>query len=281
MMLGSKLAILAGGGQLAVEVAAAAAAAGQPLFVIGIEGEAEAALDQFPSSRIRLGQIGRLMQLLRDEKCQELVIIGSVRRPDLRKIGLDFGALLTLPLIFRLMVGGDEGMLTRIVGFFEQRGFRVRGAHEIAPHLVASAGVLGRHRPSRRDQADIALGMTVTHRLGELDVGQGAVVARGHVLAVEAAEGTDQMLARCGALRQWGRQRSGRRMGVFVKRPRPGQELRIDMPAIGPQTIARAAEAGLAGIAVEAGGVLLAERADLIAAADAAGLFLIGVAVKD
>jgi UDP-2,3-diacylglucosamine hydrolase len=157
----------------------------------------------------------------------------------------------------------------------------VRGAHEIAPELVAAEGVLGRHRPGKRDHADIALAMKVAYRLGELDVGQGAVVSRGYVLAVEAAEGTDRMLARCGELRQWGRARSGRRMGVLVKRPRPGQEIRLDMPAIGPATIDRAAEAGLAGIGVMAGKVLLVDRSKLIEQADAAGLFVIGVNAGD
>ncbi len=123
---------------------------------------------------------------------------------------------------------------------------------------MVGSGVLGRIRPSRGQLRDIDLGMRVAGELGRLDVGQGAVVSRGHVIAVEAAEGTDRMLARCGELRQWGRQRR-RRSGVFVKRAKPGQELRIDMPVIGEETVRRAADAGLAGIAVRAGEVMIAE----------------------
>jgi UDP-2,3-diacylglucosamine hydrolase len=275
-----RLGIIAGSGGLAVEVVQAAAASGRDVFVIGLDDETSPELNAFPHEHIRIGQVGRLMRTLARENCGELVFVGGVKRPNLREAGLDLGAVLLLPLVLRLMVGGDESMLTRVVGFFEQRGIVVRGAHEVAPNLLAAPGPLGRHAPGRRDRADIELALRVAYRLGELDVGQGAVVSRGYVLAVEAAEGTDRMLARCGELRQWGREKSRRRMGVLVKRPRPGQELRIDMPVIGASTVERAAAAGLAGIAVAAGAVLLADRATLIREADAAGLFVVGVPIE-
>ena len=273
----SKLAIVAGSGSLPGVVAEAALAAGQAVHILGLDGYADAALTRFAFTSVRMGEIGKLLRVIRQEGCGELVIIGSVKRPDMGKLHFDAGALINLPLLLRLMIGGDDSMLTRVVQFFERKGLVVRGAHEVAPELVAGAGALGRHRPGRRDQADIALGMAVTQQLGDLDVGQAAVVARGHVLAVEAAEGTDQMLTRCGGLRQWGRHRSRRRMGALVKRPKPRQELRIDMPAIGPHTVRLAAEAGLAGIAIEAGHVLIADRGEAVRLADEAGLFLVGM----
>lgn len=273
----AKLAIIAGAGSLPGVVAAAAERAGQPIHVVGLEGFCEPGLDRFPFTSIKIGEIGRLLRVLREEGCREVVIIGAVKRPDMGRITLDGGALINLPLLLRLMIGGDDSLLSRIVRFFERKGLTVRGAHEIAPELVVGPGPLGRHRPGRRDRADMAMAMTVAKRLGALDIGQAAVVARGHVLAVEAAEGTDQMLERCAGLRQWGRHRSGRRMGVLVKRPKPNQELRIDMPAIGPDTVRLAAQAGLAGVAIEAGRVLVAERAETIRLADEAGLFIIGL----
>jgi UDP-2,3-diacylglucosamine hydrolase len=273
-----RLGIIAGGGSMPGEVAAAAIASGRAVHMFQLGGIAGVeTAGQHPTTDIPLGSIGRLLRSLRQQDCQEICIIGHVTRPDVKALKLDIGALMSLPTIFRLMVGGDDSVLSRVVRFFEAKGFRVVGAHEVAPELLGGGGPLGRHRPSRANLRDIALGMKVVDGLGRLDIGQGAVVARGHVLAVEAAEGTDRMLARCGELRQWGRKNSRRRAGVFSKRPKPGQELRIDMPVIGTETVRRAADAGLAGIALLAGNVMIAEREATIRLADETGLFLFGV----
>ncbi len=164
-------------------------------------------------------------------------------------------------------------MLTRVAGFFERQGFRVRGAHEIVPSLLAPPGVLGRAGPDKEASGDIARGFALLDALAPFDVGQAVVVARGHVLAVEAAEGTDAMLQRCAGLRQWG---GSGRTGVLVKTPKRGQELRLDMPVVGPTTLELAAAAGLAGVAVAAGQVMIAEQAAMIDLADRHGLFVIG-----
>jgi DUF1009 family protein len=145
---------------------------------------------------------------------------------------------------------------------------------------LAGEGVLGDKAPSSEDAADIETAFRVVSALGRLDVGQAAVVVRGHVLAVEAAEGTDSMLARCAELRELGKTRRGR-AGVMVKAPKPGQEERVDLPTIGPDTVAKADNAGLAGIAVAAGQVLMAERAATIEAANRHGLFLVGERVTE
>ncbi|MEX1060717.1 MAG: UDP-2,3-diacylglucosamine diphosphatase LpxI, partial [Methyloceanibacter sp.] len=154
-------------------------------------------------------------------------------------------------------------------------GYRVHGAGDVAPELLAGAGRLGNKTPSTEDRADIAIAFRVVSALGRFDVGQAAVVVKGHVLAVEAAEGTDAMLVRCAELRELGRTRRSR-AGVLVKAPKPGQEERVDLPTIGPETVGKAAAAGLAGIAVAARQVLMAERAATIEAANQHGLFLVG-----
>lgn len=268
------LAIIAGGGSIPAAVAEAALRQGRAIHVIAIRGAADAQISGFPHSWIGMGQVGKLLRLLRRHDCRDVVIVGSVRRPDLTKIRIDFGFLRHLPAILRLTAGGDDKVLSGVVKFFESKGYRVRGAHEIAPSLLAPCGPLGGLKPRRQDEADIELGLRVVKAFGAHDVGQAAVVSRGYVLAVEAAEGTDAMLRRCRGLQPPGAKLP---CGVLVKCPKPGQELRTDMPAIGPRTVELAAEAGLAGIAVAAGKVLLAGYAGLLKEAEARGLFVAGV----
>lgn len=270
----SCLGIVAGGGALPIAVAEAAIAQGREVFIVAFEGAADLAITRFPHSWVRWGQVGKLLRDLKAQGCHELVIVGGVRRPNLWRVRPDWGLMRNLPLIVSLTSGGDDKVLTRVVKFFEGHGFCVRGAHEIAPHLLAPKGAFGVGKPGAGDWEDIALGFKVTKALGTLDVGQGAVVARGYVLAVEAAEGTDAMLRRCRDLRQWGLKGAS---GVLVKRPKPGQEMRIDVPAIGPRTVQLASEAGLAGIAVACSRVLLADADEMIAEAERRGLFITGV----
>ncbi len=270
------LGIIAGRGPLPCVVAEAAQARGLSLHIVAIRGEASDAIERFPHTWIKLGEVGKLFGALESNGCRDLVIIGGVDRPDLANVKFDFGAIKNLPFILSLGKGGDDHVLSRIVSFLESKGYRVHGAEDVAPDLLASKGILGRKAPSARDRADIEMAFRVVSALGQLDVGQAAVVANGHVLAVEAAEGTDAMLARCAELRQSGRVHHQGPTGVLVKAPKPGQEDRVDLPTIGPETVRRAAAAGLAGIAVAAGQVLVAERTATIDAADRHGLFLVG-----
>jgi UDP-2,3-diacylglucosamine hydrolase len=270
----SSLGIVAGGGVLPIAVAETAALQGRPVFIVAFDGAADLAVTRFPHVWVRWGQVGKMLRALKAEGCRDLVIVGGVRRPNLLRIRPDWGLVRNLPFMVGLTSGGDDNVLTRVVRFFEGHGFAVRGAHEIAPHLLAPVGPLGGLKPGARDLGDIALGFKVTKALGALDVGQAAVVARGYVLAVEAAEGTDAMLRRCRDLRQWG---GAGRSGVLVKRPKPGQEMRVDVPAIGPRTVQLAAEAGLAGLAVASGRVLLADADELVAEAERRHLFIAGV----
>jgi UDP-2,3-diacylglucosamine hydrolase len=223
---------------------------------------------------VKIGQVGHMLGALRKAGCRDVVIVGSLKRPNLFKVGVDFGFFRHFRALWALTQGGDDAILTRVVRFFEGQGFRVRGAHEIAPALVAPRGPLGGIVPTEEHLQEIALGRGVIAALSPFDVGQAAVVARRYVLAVEAAEGTDAMLRRCGELRQWRRKGQA---GVLVKTPKLGQELRIDMPAIGPRTVELVAEAGLAGIAVDAGKVMIVELAETVRLADKHKLFILGL----
>ena len=217
-----------------------------------------------------MGAAGEVIAALRSNGVVDLVIIGPVRRPSLLDLRPDAVGSRLLARIGRAAFGGDDGFLAAIVQVLGAEGFRIVGAHEIIGN-TAPAGVLGAIRPDDTARHDIARGVAVVRALGTVDVGQGAVVQQGIVLALEAIEGTDAMVARAGVLARPG---PG---GVLVKLVKPGQDRRTDLPTIGPATIAAAAAAGLRGLAFEAGGTLITDRAACIAAADAAGLFLLGI----
>ncbi len=266
------LGILAGGGPLPGEVAACAAAAGRTVFMIAFQDFAEpAVVAPWPHEYVRLAAAGRILASLREHGCSELVLIGPVRRPSLRDLRPDAEGARILARIGRALFAGDDGLLAALVRVLGEEGFAVRGAHEFLAGSVGRVGQLGRHGADAEALADISRGVAVVQALGRLDVGQGCVVQQGLVLAVEALEGTDRMLARAGGLRQSG---PG---GVLVKLVKPGQDRRADMPTIGPGTVAAAAAAGLRGIAFEAGGTLLTFPDRLREAADRDGLFLIGI----
>ncbi len=270
-----QIGILAGGGSLPREIAEAAARRGLGVHIVAIDSEAGSDFGSFPVSRVGFGEVGAMVRALKAAGAERLVIVGRARRPDLSRLKTDLGFWLALPRILGLMAaGGDDSVLRGVVAFFESRGLAVVGPAEVAPELVVGEGPLGALGPSAADAEDIALGFAVVGALGSFDIGQGAVVANGEVEAIEGAEGTDPMLARVAERR---RGSGAPPRGVLVKRSKPGQELRVDMPAIGPDTIAAAAAAGLKGVAVEAGRVLVADRDALVARAAEAGLFVVGM----
>ena len=266
------LGILAGGGSLPGRVAAAAQAAGRRVFLVGLEGFAEpAVLAPFPHATCRIGAAGRILKLLRDNTCRDLVLVGPVRRPSLLDLRPDAEGTRLLARVGRAAFAGDDGLLAAVVRVLGEEGFSVVGAHEILTEAVGPKGLLTRTGPDATAQADIARGIAVARAIGRVDVGQCCVIQQGIVLAVEAIEGTDAMLARAATLRRPG---PG---GVLVKLVKPGQDRRADLPTIGIGTIRAAAEAGLRGVAFEAGGTLLAEREAMVATAEETGLFLLGV----
>lgn len=253
-------------------VAAAAKAAGRGVFLLGFEGFAEpAVLAPYPHDFARMGAALRIRELLRAHDCRELVMVGSVRRPSILDLRPDALAVRLLGRIGRAAFAGDDGLLAAIVRVLHEEGFVVVGADSVLREAVGPAGLLSRAAPDATAMADIERGIVVARALGAVDVGQGCIVQQGIVLAVEAVEGTDAMLARAAGLARRG---PG---GVLVKLVKPGQERRADLPTLGPETIRLAALACLRGIAFEAGGTLIAERETTIAAVDAAGLFLLGL----
>lgn len=267
--------IIAGGGDLPVRLARAFQAAGRPFFMLGLEGFADPeALKPFPHGWTTYGQVNRTVTQLRAHHCTEVTMAGHSRRPDFRALKLDWKGAMLLPRFLASIGKGDDGLLRAVIGLFEQEGFKVVGPHEVLGSLTAPEGLLTRTAPSARDEADIAHAFTVLAAIGQLDIGQAAIVADKVTLAVEAIEGTDAMLARVAALPAYLRGSHEARRGVLVKASKPGQERRADLPAIGPETVRGAAAAGLAGIVIEAGAGLILGAEEVTSAADGAGLFV-------
>jgi DUF1009 family protein len=266
-----RLGIIAGNGALPRQLVDTCRAVGRDIFVLALEGAAEPqALEGVPHAWCRLGAAAKGLAILRENHVSELVLAGGVRRPSLAALRPDWRAAKLFARIgYRAL--GDDGLLSAVVGELEREGFRVIGADQVLVAGLAAEGLLGESRPDAQATADIEHGLRIARALGALDIGQAVVVQQGLVLGVEAIEGTDALLRRCARLRREG---PG---GVLVKIEKPGQEQRADQPTIGPRTVALAAAAGLRGIAVEAGTTIILDRDEVVAAADRAGLFVVGM----
>jgi DUF1009 family protein len=269
------VAILCGGGSIPFSVADAVIARGRDVVLFALRGWAdEESVAHYRHHWIAIGQYGRLSRLMAREECRDVVFIGTLLRPPISRIRLDWKTLRVFPTILRAFRGGDDHLLSSIAGIFEADGFRLVGAHDVAPDILVREGNLGALGPSAADQEDIATGFRFLAATSAFDVGQAVVVANGHIVAVEAAEGTDLMLARLDELRSHGRFTNARGRGVLVKAPKKNQDRRFDLPSIGPQTIENVARAGLAGLAVVAGASIVAEPQALVQKADACGVFV-------
>jgi DUF1009 family protein len=267
------LAIVAGRGDLPRLLAEDCAARGRRYRVVVFDGLELSWLAPHPVLRAAYEKPGRLFADLRAAGCGEVTFAGGIARPRLSALRFDWKMLRLAPRLVGGIRSGDDSTLRLVAGIFEAEGFAVRAPQEILPDLVAPAGQLGRHAPSPADRRDADRAAAIVAALGAADVGQGAVVAGGICLGVESIQGTDALLdfvARTPAAVRPGAP------GVLFKAPKPGQDRRMDLPAIGPDTLKRAAAAGLAGVAVETGGVMILDHAAAVAAADAAGLFLWG-----
>ena len=266
------LGIVAGSGALPRRLIESCRAAGREVFVLALEGEAEpATVDGVPHAWCRIGAAARGFELLHANAVTELVLAGAVRRPSLSALRPDWRAAKFFARVgYRAL--GDDGLLSAVIKELEGEGFRVVGVDDLLEaDAMLPAGRLGRLQPDARAEADIEHGLRLARAIGALDIGQAVVVQQGLVLGVEAIEGTDGLLRRCAGLRRDG---PG---GVLVKTAKPGQEQRVDRPTIGVRTVILAAEAGLRGIAAEAGATLILDRAEVIRAANEAGLFVVGV----
>jgi len=282
------LAVIAGGGRLPAEIAAEVLARGEEVVVLPIRGIADETLSPRRGESISILDPAGAIAALRRAGASGVVLAGTVHKPRLGLVLSGWQAVRHRDEIRSVVEGGDDNLLRGVVRFLEANGFPVRGVREVAPNLMAPKSVLTARSMSAEARRDVERGFEVLQSLGALDVGQAAVVAQGRVLAIEAAEGTDAMLRRVRGLRRQGPLgrllRHGRpviaerRGGVLVKAPKPGQDFRVDLPVVGASTVALTAAAGLDGIAVQAGGVLIVERALAVSRADSLGLFLEGVA---
>jgi DUF1009 family protein len=275
-----KLGLIAGGGGLPAEIAERCRAAGRPYFVIRLRGFADDGTLDHPSEEIGLAELGKCFKALRREGCEVVCFAGQVNRPDFGKLKPDMRGMAALPGVIAAARQGDDALLRRILEEFRKEGFDVEGAHEAAGALTLPLGLMGRHQPLPEHRDDIERALHVARAIGRLDVGQGAVVCNGLVLAVEAQEGTDRMLRRVHELPEALRGSPEHLRGVLAKAPKPIQEVRVDLPTIGVATVRGAARAGLAGIVGEAGRLLVVDREETIAEADGLGLFILGVEAR-
>lgn len=270
--MAAKLGILAGRGPLPGKLARACRDRGREVFVVGFKGETDPdTVDGLDHAWVNVAAIGHTLKLLRGAGVGELVLLGPVSRPDFKSLRPDLHGARLLPKIMAAAQRGDDAIMKVIVDDLEKEGFTVLGAEEVMSDLTPTGGVLGTVEAGPQDQLDIGRGIEVVRAVGALDVGQAAVIRRGYVLAVEAAEGTDEMLRRCAAFRE---EEPG---GILVKLPKPGQERRADLPTIGLPTLQGCTAAGLRGVVLEAGGALIDDREAVIEFADAHGIFIIAV----
>jgi DUF1009 family protein len=274
----AKLGLIAGAGRLPVEIVRACEGVERPIFVVRLGGLADPEIADARGVDAGVAEWGKVFAALKKEGCEQVCFAGHVPRPDFANLKPDLRGMSALPGIIAAARKGDDALLRFIMSEIEKEGFEVQGANEVLGSLTISAGPLGRVTPSERHQADIEQAVRAARALGELDIGQGVVVANGLVLAVEAQEGTDAMLRRCAELPAALRANGAGAVGVLAKAVKPNQDRRIDLPAIGPATVMGAARAGLAGIVGEAGALLVIDRAAVIQAADDLGLFVVGVA---
>lgn len=273
----SPVAIICGGGAFPAAVAEAVSKQGRPVYLFLLQGFADAALERYPHIWVKLGSLAKYAAAHKRHNLNEIVFIGSVVRPRVSQIGLDWRSVLLVPRLAKLFLGGDDKLLSGVAKIFEEHGYTLRGAHEVAPEILVPEGLATNLKPGAREQSDIEVGFALLHAIGGFDVGQAVVVAGRRVVAIEGAEGTEGLLARVAEMRKSGRLKLADRDGVLVKTPKPSQDRRVDLPAVGTDTIRQAKEAGLAGIAIEARGSIVVDAQKFVEEADKQGLFVVAL----
>lgn len=272
-----KLALIAGGGRVPVEIADYCRRIKRPLYLIRLRDMADPVLSDCDGTDMGLGDFSLLQQTLKAEGCEAVCMVGYVKRPDFEHLDRDEAGALILPQIAAAGRGGDDALLRQLAAAIEAMGFSVEGAHQANPELLLGEGRLAGPEPSISQLRDIERAADVARAIGREDIGQGAVVVRGVVLAVEAQEGTDAMLMRVGGFSPVQRGTQQKPDGVLAKFPKPIQDLRLDMPVIGPRTLEIAAAVGLSGVIGQSGGLLINDRVGVIETAERLGLFVIGL----
>jgi DUF1009 family protein len=272
------LGIIAGAGALPRTLMRACAQSNRPFFVIALEGAADEetvtmAGDYCAWSRV--GAVGKIIDLFHEYGVSEIVLAGKVARPKITSLRPDLKGTKLLARVGGQLVTGDNDLVNNIIQFIEEEGFKVVGADQVMQDLLAPEGLIGSIYPDKRAQADIEFGARIAREIGALDIGQAVIVQNNVVLGVEAVEGTDGLIERCGTLK------TEEKGGVLVKVKKPQQDSRVDLPTIGIPTIERVAAAGLAGLAVEAGATLMLDRRELARRADQLGVFVIGFSILE
>ena len=267
------LGMIAGGGMMPVEIIRHCNATGRKIFVVGLDSFAkEEDLKEAPHAFARIGEAGKMLKAFKENNVYEIVLAGGIKRPSFKEMIPDWeGVKIVAKLAVKKM--SDDKLFRAVMDEIDSRGFKVVGIEEVVPDMMFSEGVYGKIKPSKEDLDDIQRGITVAKALGAVDVGQAVVVQEGMVLAVEAIEGTDTMLSRAATVKKEGKK------PIMVKVLKPGQDMRVDLPAMGLQTIEQLKKYGIGGMAVEAGGILLIERDSVIQMADMEGIFIIGIKI--
>lgn len=278
-----KIALICGGGILPRDVAQALLRQQADFVVIRLAGEADTDLELPHSTQqitIGWGQIGRFFRFLVDQSCTHVLAVGGVtKRPDFSSLKLDLGGIKALPEAIATVIGGDDKVLSNVAAVFEKRGYQVIGVLQAVPEMSCPLGHVSSNTPDNKAIDDINLAIRAAQAAGALDMGQGAVAADNRVIAMEGPEGTCDMLERVATIRRQKRARWKNGQGVLVKCAKPGQDIRFDVPVIGPDTVHQVKAAGLAGIAVEAGHVLLLDRENLLRVASQEGIFIQGISL--
>lgn len=275
-MTDRKLGIIAGGGTIPQMLINRCQETGREFFVLAIEGNATPDLiaKDIPLKWIRIGQTGTGFKLFAQEKVQDVVMIGTIKRPTFMELVPDFRTTAFFAKIGAKALG-DDGILRALINELESEGMVVRGIHEVMPDLLIKEGILGKHKPDKKAWIDIKRGVQVAMELGRLDVGQSVIVQQGLVLGLEGIEGTDRLIKRCAEYKRKG---DG---GVLVKLRKPQQDMRIDLPTIGTYTIQNAKNSGLRGIVIHAGNGLIVNETEVIKQANEEGLFILGINPAD
>ncbi|WP_208440606.1 LpxI family protein [Bartonella raoultii] len=272
--LSGRTAIIAGSGVLPITIAQALEENKQNPFLVLLRDEADVVLRRYEHCELSVVELARLVKVLKAAKICNIVLAGGVkRRPLLTELRLDWATFLALPKLIGALRAGDDALLKAFISVIEGYGFRVVGAHEIVPDLLAPVGFdLTLRRATKKEKKDIFLAAKAAKLLGKLDIGQAAVAVNGRVIAVEGAEGTDNMLRRVYEMRE--RRQIPSKGGVLVKCAKPQQDHRVDLPSIGPETVKNAAKSGLSGIAVEANKSFILSAKTTIEKANEHSLFI-------
>ncbi len=265
-----RIGLIAGNGSFPIFFARAAKKRGLKVVAVGMKGETkpEVAREVDAMTWVKVGQLKAMIEAFVKGGCKQAAMAGGVRKTRLfERARPDF---LAMKLLARAAIRRDDGMLRAVADEFEKAGVTIIDSTVFMPEALAPEGVLTKRKPEPREWQDLRYGLIVAREIGKLDIGQTVVVKDGAVVALEAIEGTDACIARAGEL-------TGKRGAVIVKVAKPTQDMRFDVPAIGPKTLVSMRDAGVRVLGIEAGRTLILEPEQFVNEADTAGLVIVGL----